>query len=285
MKFQIGGDYHFGRVPLNIEQIKKVLKPEEKQLILTGDIIQAYTKSAHLFYRYCADNWEKVYVMMGNTEYECLHDGAYFSMKQHEFFMKDLLCHINKEVGSEKLIFFQNSYVDISGVRLAGLTLWPDDAITMTLKKEAEGKDHIQIEYLENNIILHNENTRQSESYPFYFPCVHTYFKGLNTKCDYLMPEDFFLIQEHERVFLKKMIKECSKKELRLIIVSHVPPTDDLVDLGNWKHFNFKFFCRDETKYIVKPIISWICGHVHVPQIVSVNGIPIYINQDFYYTP
>jgi hypothetical protein len=98
--------------------------------------------------------------------------------------------------------------------------------------------------------------------------------------CRKLTAEDLVALQEKDTAFVRKMMDECSSKGLNLVMCSHFIPTKLIPNVGPFvkePYDIYDYLGRDVA--VQSPITAWICGHVHTPQILNVNEIPIYVNQ------
>jgi UDP-2,3-diacylglucosamine pyrophosphatase LpxH len=286
MEFQVIGDVHFpnGRMSPHLS-FDKFIVPTKPYLLTTGDIIQAYSPIAYAFYNFCAKNWEKTYVMMGNQEYESHLDEFNYTMDQQFELMKQLIDCINQEMGSEKLVFIQNTFIDIpeKSLRIIGLTLWANETKLSILKRDPP------MDSVFGNIVVGNDS--YSVMLPSYAHGGHcTPFKSWIPKEKETQPicyesitkEDLADLQKKDNEFLVRMIEETNQKQFKLLVCSHYIPTPCIKKespiFEDENDFSYDFFCRDVSDLIRSPIIAWVCGHVHLEQTIKVNDIPIYVN-------
>jgi hypothetical protein len=297
MEFQVGGDYHFTENSFKELPLKMIAK----NLILTGDSVFSCTTSAYDFYKYCAQNWEKVYIIMGNQEYETLRDTFPFSMEFQYECTRYLVDLINKEEGAEKLIFIQNSYVDLPeyGLRIMGITLWADGADRSVLKKRVITDKTMPIyEFKKEEGMLiyeYNKNLSHTQSKTHSINCFlfskrpmpdfkdNPFIIDPAVRYQSLSCEDLASLQEKETLFLEKMIEESKEKGYKLLVCSHYCPTLKIKEespiIRDWSDtFPYSYFSRDMSTYIKEPICAWVCGHVHREQVVEERDVPIYIN-------
>jgi hypothetical protein len=236
MEFQACGDYHYR----NIKQIdnQKLPKKTAKYLFITGDISYSFWIDIEPFYRYCIQGWDKVFVTLGNQEYQC--GDPQTTMSEFETIFLDLFRKLNSEYEDERLILLNRSFYDISGTeyRVAGCTLWP-----------------------------------QTQAF--------TFLSGATGETVY----------QQEDTFLRAMLQSSEEENKKLIILSHWVPTlqakpsqqfqdQILTNAANNNVFPLERFCIDKSYLFKPPLIMWVCGHIHSPQIVYENKIPIYINCD-----
>ena len=278
------GDLHKYSEKIDNDFSKSII-PTKPYLLTTGDIIQPYAYSAYNFYSYCAKNWEKTYVMMGNQEYESHLDAFNYTMDQQFELMKQLIDRINQEVGSERLVFIQNGFVDIPemSLRIIGLTLWANGARIDILKKNSVIEDPSRrVEFLGELYLLHtSQGSSGSPAIPI------TSWTPLKKAVEPILYEsitkdDLADLQTKDTEFLSRMIAETSQKQYRLLVCSHYIPTLNIKKespiIKNENVFSLDFFCRDMSEFINSPIIAWVCGHVHLEQTIIVNNIPVYVN-------
>ena len=283
MEFQVVGDLHETSEIVNNDFSRFV--PTKPYLLTSGDIIQPYAYSAYNFYSYCAKNWQKTYVMMGNQEYESHLHAFNYTMEQQFELMKQLIHRINQEVGSERLVFIQNGFVDIPemSLRIIGLTLWSDGARIDILKKNNVIEDPTRRVTIEGQ--QYSLHTLEGSSGGQYVPI--TSWTPLEYASEPILYEpiaknDLIDLQIKDSEFLSRMIAETIQKQYRLLVCSHFIPTLNIKKespiIKNENDFSYDFFCRDMTEFIKSPIIAWVCGHVHLEQTIVVNDIPVYVN-------
>jgi len=252
---QWAGDFHFSEMMTQnrLPDFNALLRPNAPYLVVTGD--NFYTPSVFVepFLEYCARNWEKVFIVMGNQEYEIPHEfgrisvpqyGAILdeivSMEEHENIMKTTMEHINTRIGDEVLIWLTNTHYDIpdTNIRMAGVCLWADDY------KPA----------LFVNGVLAGKRERKS-------------------------------LQEAEHTFLKRTISKCKEDGKTLVIASHFMPSNRIPAslYGQYKSMSpevypFAGFCVPKEEMFTFPLLAWICGHVHHEMTFKIAGMPLYVN-------
>lgn len=291
ISFQVAGDYHFHPSLSEKKEFSDLITPSERFLLTTGDIVQPYSKNAYNFYSYCAKNWEKTYVMMGNQEYENSQEIFQSTMMEHCRLMKNLVDHINIELGEVKLVFIQNTYIDLPeySLRIIGLTLWARESNCRYLKGPTLGFNKFTTALKDGDMyrLTYPGNSDKAGG----GACIKQVIKSwmpLEYKDNYnevyesISVEDIKILQENDSVFLSKMMQESQEKNYKLIVCSHYIPTPDIkkespIVLPE-NEFSIDFFCRDIRTVVQSPIVAWVCGHVHLEQTVHIGSIPIYIN-------
>jgi hypothetical protein len=271
MEFQIGGDYHEGFPHVDGDSSRWPI-PTHSHLILVGDVGTPYLKSSYALYRYISQNWKKVYIVMGNMEHECYWRWYPMSIEAHVNLMKQMIASLNAEIGEERLILLHHSYVDFPTFRLAGCTLWSNGTRRNPLYTDDGLHDASSSVIVKDNELVYNN------IHSIYWP------PGLEAPeprmCRKLTTEDLGALQEKETAFIQKMMDECSSKGLNLVMCSHFIPTKAIPNVGPFEkepYDIYDYLGREVT--VQSPISAWICGHVHTPQILNVNDIPIYVNQ------
>jgi predicted phosphohydrolase len=81
--------------------------------------------------------------------------------------------------------------------------------------------------------------------------------------------------------YLKSMIKYCQNEGLRLLIVTHHPPTRKVLD-NNSKLSKFDFLYVNDLDYLIDKnnVDTWVCGHVHKNfDFISKRGCRVVGNQ------
>jgi hypothetical protein len=284
-EFQIAGDFHFF-VGSNQPFQPSMLPPRAKYLIVTGDIIQPYTKEAFSFYTHCAKNWEKTFIVMGNQEYEASAHLFPFSMEYHEAYMRHMINIVDKE----KLVLLQRDFVDLPGLRVAGLTLWVDGTNLMNLRKTVNVPRNYVLTEGETCTFTTNLNlrftppyTRSTNEFSFHehgHPGVNPFNE--TTSDLRISQEDLQEMQKKDTEFVERMM-ECKTP---LLMISHYIPTLDVIPespvVSSYVDpFPFTEYCRDMSQYLKPPICAWVCGHIHHEQ---VSGI-VHINCSRIYSP
>lgn len=298
MRFQIIGDCHFHEYTTNKSDFSDIIIPNAPFLLTTGDIIQPISKMAYNFYSYCAKNWEKTYIMMGNQEYESTNMFLKYTMNELEDLMINLIYHINTEVGSERLVFIQNTFVDFpdESLRIIGLTLWANKSNIINIINKKDGiNSRIKRAEIKNNNMFSGVMSVKSDisgvsiaDTSYFLPlsvkswAPFEYRNDLSSNYIGITKDDLKNLQEKDEEFLKQMIVESEKKGYKLLVSSHYIPTylikKESPIVPQEHNFPSDFFSRDMSNYIKSPIVAWICGHVHLEQIVTINTIPIYVN-------
>jgi hypothetical protein len=269
-EFQIGGDYHEGR-PFSDADLTKLPKPTCDNIILIGDVGTPYLKSSLTTYKYFANNWKKVYIVMGNAEHECFWRFLQISVEAHVQIMKDMIRAINNQIGEERLILLHHSYVDFPKFRLAGCTFWSSGARKNPLFTEI-GRSDALITY-ENGYLSYN--IKDKIPWPIELPLPSAYSSRPFSS------EDLEEIQKKEELFIQQMMDECKTKNVRLVMCSHYIPTKKIPDIGSFIIQNYDLYDYLGRDFDIRdPIVAWICGHVHKQQTIFINDIPIYINQE-----
>jgi hypothetical protein len=289
--FQVAGDYHFFLHSPEKTDFSDLITPSERFLLTTGDIIQPYNENAYNFYSYCAKNWEKTYVMMGNQEYENSHQVFQSTMIEQYRLMKNLVDHINTEMGEVKLVFIQNTYVDLPeySLRIIGLTLWAPKSNRQYLKGPTLGFSKFTTALKEGDMYrLTYPGTSSKAGGGAVLRQVIKSWMPLDYKDNYtevyesITVEDIKILQENDSSFLTKMIQESQEKNYKLLVCSHYIPTPDIKKespiITSENEFPLDFFCRDIRTTVQSPIVAWVCGHVHFEQTAYIGSIPIYIN-------
>ena len=79
--------------------------------------------------------------------------------------------------------------------------------------------------------------------------------------------------------YINKMINYCKDKNLKLVVVSHYPPTKNVLE-GTYKK-NISLYVNDLDHLLGKDSVhTWLCGHVHRNfNFLSENGTRIVGNQ------
>ena len=252
--FQWGGDYHLNaRLNQKTPEFSTLLSPKAPFLILTGDIFNTPSAFMYSFLEYCGRNWQKVFVVMGNQEYEHPQDytritvpqyGAIIdeiiTMSDHETIMKTVIQETNTILGEDVLVWLTKTHYDIpeTNIRLAGVTLWADD-----------------------------------------------YKPGLWVDGVLAGAREKKAIQDAEHQFLVSTIESCKTEGKKLILASHFMPSDRIQGslYGEYKSMNpeiypFKGFCTPKEEMFTDPLLAWICGHVHHTMKFKIDGIPLYVN-------
>jgi hypothetical protein len=284
MEFQVAGDLHF-TFGAKIADFSTLLPPTKPFLITTGDIARPCSDSCYTFYTYCAKNWEKTYIIMGNQEYECYQQIFQQTMQKQFSLMLQLIAHINSEVGSERLVCIHNTFVDLPehSLRIAGLTLWANGTRMPLLKKDErkEGETYTDICVANGSYSAKHENSNirgraPVDSWsPLSYASVPVVYSSISN-------EDLLELQKKDTEFLDRMIHETVEKGYKLLVCSHYVPTtlikkkSPIIPAEN--EFPIDLFCKDVSEKIQSPIIAWVCGHVHLEQTVVINNIPVYVN-------
>jgi len=253
--FQWGGDYHFN-ARFNSAQMpdfRTSITPKAPFLILTGDIFSTPSMFMYPFLDYCGGGWQKVFIVMGNQEYEHPEDYVKMSVPQygpvidevvtmsdHESIIKNVIRDVNRRFGEEVLVWLTNTYYDFphTNLRLAGVTLWADDY------KPSLWVDGVLV------------GKREKKA-----------------------------IQDAEHAFLASTIEDCKAKGKKLVIASHFMPSNRIQAslYGEYRSMNpetypFSGFCTPKEEMFTDPLMAWVCGHVHHEMTFKIDGVPLYVN-------
>jgi len=80
--------------------------------------------------------------------------------------------------------------------------------------------------------------------------------------------------------FIKGIINKCKRKNIKLIMATHYPPSYQLYD-DNFFHDNYKSLYYSNLEYLInkKNIHTWIYGHTHKNKQLTINGTNVVCNQ------
>jgi hypothetical protein len=284
MEFQTFGDAH-----MRIDQLE-LPQPIAPYLIITGDNTFLDSPLTYDFYLHCARNWKKVLVTLGNQEYERMNLWIPLSMQDHETLFKLMFSKINSIVGSEVLILIQNNIYDFpdTDFRFIGLTYWP----TMYPSKQLYMNSNLpetQLSITLEGDILHSRRIQNippdwpvqlpdylnSAAYPYTYTDFSLLQKLYATKKRPMQEVDYGKLKEDEDSFLDVALNTTR----RCVVVTHCAPSQDLQLMSSDDvEYRREFFTRDGDSRFTNPLVAWICGHLHVPQIKYINTIPLYVN-------
>lgn len=296
MFFQVAGDYHIVGDEDRFFDPSTYVKPMPgcEYLICTGDIIQPYFKRSYDFYMYCAKNWKKTFIIMGNQEYESAAYLLPISMDYHKACMNHLIERINKELGEPRLVFIQHNFIDLPELklRIAGLTLWADGTSMHNLKKSVNQDKIAYTLKLEGGRLEFDTNLERSYVRPIRYRStnynlhegrpIHTDdpFDQTERRAITITKSDLKDLQEKDTLFLKKMITDTKEKGYRLLMVSHfIPTTNILEESPNVQNyidpFPFHEYCQDVMPLLDENVCAWVCGHIHREQVADTK---VFIN-------
>jgi Icc-related predicted phosphoesterase len=96
---------------------------------------------------------------------------------------------------------------------------------------------------------------------------------GMNTKI-------YSCNHEHDLRYIKKMIKYCKSKKLKLVVVTHHPPSYKAL-IGAKKKKRFEFLYASNLDHLLdgNDMRLWICGHTHKNIDFDMNGCRLLSNQ------
>ena len=291
-EFQWGGDYHFSHHHYK-KKFEYYLKPICKNLILTGDTAHATSYINYAFLSYVAKNWDRVYIIMGNQEYEYCDPAERYSFEACENAMKNTIRAINNQYNEEKLIFIQNTYYDIpdTDIRLIGAVLWSNHTYLGTISKDIESS--VELTTYKTKFISKEENWyeirdkslplqhfKQREPFPYTLdnplPVLNC-FDNPAIQQVVMQSDDFELVHKRELAFLREMVT-CTNK--RIILISHYIPEYYNFPSGIGGIFDDpEFLCTNTEEIIQSPIVACIAGHAHRKvNFINKNNVPIYVN-------
>jgi len=104
---------------------------------------------------------------------------------------------------------------------------------------------------------------------PKFIVRIHNMFTGL-------YKEKF----DQDRIYIENMIKYCKNNKMKLMIITHHPPTYKTLE-GCKKRDKFKSLYASNLDYLMEhnSITAWICGHVHKNFNFNINGCRVIGNQ------
>ena len=84
-----------------------------------------------------------------------------------------------------------------------------------------------------------------------------------------------------DRAYLKNIINYCKKKEIKLIVVTHHPPTFKALEGVKKRNRYISLYANNLDYMLIKEDIdTWICGHVHANfDFLSAGGCRVVGNQ------
>jgi hypothetical protein len=282
MEFQTFADRHM-RDKLELPQ------PIAPHLIITGDNTFLSSPLTYTLYMHCAQNWKKVLVVLGNQEYERLNPTYPLSMKEHDALFTTMFSKINSIVGSDVLILLQNNVYDFPGtdLRFIGLTYWP--------KLYSYKQLYVTTEILRNDLFVTLDSdtlymrqvpnipigwptqvpdTLHSIPYPYSYTDFSVIQQFYSTSKRGMTESDYKTMQSDEDSFLDSAMNTTR----RCVVVTHCAPIRDLQLMTTNEANAVEYFTRDGESRFNPPLTAWVCGHVHIPQTVYVNLIPLYVN-------
>jgi len=285
MEFQTFGDSH-----MRIDQLQ-LPEPTAPYLIITGDNSYLDSPLTYDFYLHCARNWKKVLVTLGNQEYERLMSWFPLSMKEHETLFKIMFSKINSIVGSEVLILIQNDIYDFpdTDLRFIGLTYWPKLFTYRQLYLNTEIPQTYLFLSLEGTALHTRRVVRipidwhekipdflDEHPYPYASYMDFLTLQGMYaTEKRFMVESDYEKLRADEDTFLNTALNTSR----RCVIVTHCAPTHDLRLMTTRDGRDMTdYFTRNGESRFNPPLTAWICGHLHIPQIKSINSIPLYVN-------
>lgn len=86
--------------------------------------------------------------------------------------------------------------------------------------------------------------------------------------------EHFNLIHEENKTFIRNTIEQSRIENKRIIMITHHLPSYQLIDPSFAKYGDYnQCFATSCDEFINDPIILWIYGHTHLPNIHTINNI------------
>ena len=118
MKFQLVSDLHLEKYD-KLPDIKNMIVPQAKYLILAGDICYAKHRNFLPFFEFISPLFEKIFYIFGNHEYHNVR-GNFHSINEIEIYIKNLL-----DGFSNITVLQKDFYIfEEENVVIVGATLW-----------------------------------------------------------------------------------------------------------------------------------------------------------------
>lgn len=220
----------------------KSFKPIADYLILAGDIGYPEHDNFKIFLTEKSKLFNKIFYVAGNHEY-------YQNWKKGKNKHIDTIEETNvkiKEIikeSGDNIYFLNNDYHDLTpGLRIVGSTLWSH------IKKNTPGiSDSLQI-YSEPNL---------------------------------LVTDDFLRTTHMANVeFIKNQIQEATEKNIKLIMITHHLPSEQLVlEKYNIEYPTYVSHFASNLDYLIKdPIKVWCAGHSHGFNYKKINNVDCWVN-------
>lgn len=206
MKISIASDLHlFNTFP-------EISNPGSDILILAGDNTTIPDLEYDMEYlEYLKSQWNTILYVLGNHEfYTGIFPDAYSSYRE--------------KLGSIGITLLQDEFIDISGYRFIGSTLWTDY----------------------NNII----NTFKAYN-------ALADFRYINTRMGRVTPNDFIESYKKSVEFIKNSLVKNS-----IVITHHAPSPKSIVEKFKDSPVNSAFYSNLEY-LITDDILLWVHGHTH----------------------
>jgi len=269
LRIQIASDLHL-EFHKDLE-LKQFLEPTAPYLALLGDISALGhegdgRKKYISFLKDCCQQWEHVFVLLGNHEYYSKSNFEEKSMlKFHEVeAWVDQLCSENS-----KLTLLNRSSAVVEGVRIIGATLWgniPEKWIT--IQDPAKNVWYRMNDY---HVIHIKKNWNKEE----------------DEKCETgdvraLHPHDTNTIHLLDLKFIKAELQIAEENKQSALVLTHHAPSFSVAKPDFDQRDPIKYACAaDLTRFISSsPVLhTWAYGHTHYSTSLKVGKANVVSNQ------
>lgn len=237
LRLQFVSDLHTEFLAPKYKEIhmSKVLpKPAAPAIALLGDIGYPFEAGYAQAIKYCAANWERVFVVLGNHEY---YQGR---AKRTMVEIEEQAFHICKQY-SNVTCARGCCRVEVNGVCLLLATLWSDLGTT----------------YEERSFALSLMNDYKSI---FVNGGVNAGRGSVRTRL--LTPADIQRVHENTRDWLAQELQTCEKLEMATVVLTHHAPSF-LLAQGRASFPATKAYASDLEHLMLPKTVAWLSGHTH----------------------
>jgi predicted MPP superfamily phosphohydrolase len=277
-KYQVISDIHLENYDkINIPDL---IKPLSEVLFLAGDIGHIENKLYTKFMNYVSENWEIIYVVLGNHEFYCNSNKIYTYDEMYEMYENFFLNYPNIILVTEGYTYKINKkYTNGNNIYIIGGIGIP----TLEDKIKNIGEDYF-------NIDLYYKTKFNDFNYIYMSDKDDILNKKNNKKL--ISTEYFNNLSNISKQLLIESINELSKldEEYSTILLTHFPYGKHILTssskFSNDSEIKKAYFCNSNSEPINRSIINsvnlLIAGHTHYSYEFTYNGSK-YISNQFGY--
>jgi len=240
-KLQYASDLHLDK---DSPPFSLLIEPVAPDLALCGDIGSPWSVVYSDFLKWCANRWQRVFLIAGNHEYFTSDSSKTYGDTEHQ--IKTVVA----AAGSNIIYLQRDSYrIDAHKIIVIGATLWtePDRRRWDMMSSGVIGGPGCRGEY--DAIWMADEYTGKPRN---------------------LHPSDVIQLHMRDREYFRRFLNStwgsmATMAELgwRVIVLSHHLPSFSLNLPKYAKHPLVSCYAASLDELINEPVVAWLCGHSH----------------------
>jgi predicted MPP superfamily phosphohydrolase len=270
MKIQYVSDIHLETRPNTSKpNFKDILYPVAPYLALCGDIGNPLTPNYEEFLKYCSENFELVFYVLGNHEY-------YNSYKVEKLLKtRKFITDLQFKELSEKL---ELDSVESRLRKIRGVcSKYPNIRLLNQDSYKFPDSDYVVIGCtLWSKLKMH----------PYKYTVFNDFYRICEDNESLLHPDTYNKWNSSDKEYIRNTLKTLYEENpnYKIIMLTHHCPTYDVIvdkyRLDDPDNMN-SFFANDDEEKLVEQISNiklWLCGHTHGCKKITVNDTIIATN-------